>query len=118
MSIAGDQFAPAFGELFSLSRDSLAVYFESAVRPGPDPGVSTVSPIEKIVPRFAAWPRMIGNLVGRTTGRCRQLLRHREKIGRQPFARDLQHPASMQLVERRRRFDRQLVERKMLGAEG
>src|SRR5579864_2099293 len=101
MPIAGDQFAPAFGELFGLCRNSLAVYFESAVRPGSGAGVSTVSPIEKIVPRFAAWPRMIGNLVGRTTSRCRQLLRHREKISRQSFAGDLQHPASMQLVERR-----------------
>ena len=94
VTLALDQFAPAFRQSFRPRRDPFSVEIEPAVCSRSDAGIGAVAPVEKIVPRFGTRARVIGNLVSRPAGGFCNLLRDFEKFHGQVLIGNLQRAVS------------------------
>ncbi len=79
-----------------------------------DAGIFLRTPIDKIVPAFAAGPGMIGNLVGGQAVGGANVLGGVEERPRGVFIGKLQFAGGMERRKRRVLLDGQLVERQML----
>ena len=86
--------------------------------PGPDAGIIAIAPIDQIVPALRAGPGVIGDFVGGQSGGFGQFLRRFIETRRQIVVRNLQRAVLVQQREGRFRFDGELIERQMIGAEG
>ena len=112
-----DRVLPAFRQTDGGGGGAPAVQSEASMRARADAGIIAIAPIDQIVPAFRTGPGMIGNLIGGQTGGLGHFLRRLVEISRQVIIRNHQRTGLVQQRERRFRFDGQLIERQMIGAE-
>ena len=87
------------------------------MRAGPDTGIIAISPIGEIVPAFFAGARVVADFVVRHAGGRGDGLGQFVELGRAVEVERMESGAWRRRSRTRARFDRQLVEREMGGAE-
>src|SRR5688572_20768640 len=75
MSLLRNARRPGLGGALLARRAFLAVDCQPAMGAGPDADVVLVAPVDEVVTRLPAGPRMVGDLVGRQAGFLQRLLR-------------------------------------------
>jgi hypothetical protein len=89
------------------------------MRPGSDPGPVPAAPVDQVVPRFRTRPRVVRDLVGGKARRGTHLLRDLVHVRRRVLVgQATQGPFREPVAEGSAGFDRQLVERQVIGRHG
>src|SRR5512144_2917981 len=85
------------------------------MRAGADASIVMTAPIEEVVARLGAGPRVVRDFVGRQSGSLAQLLRDGIKLAGKLALRNTQRACGMARRKRRALLDGQLIEREVIG---
>ncbi len=83
--------------------------------PGTDARIFTVAPVNEVMTRLGAGPRMVRDFIGRQAARRRQILGHLPERPRLFGVRYRELAGFVKLLEHRVGFDGELVEREVFG---